>query len=189
MLFSFIFLSFLLFVFVAVMVFLVITLVSQIISGRRGAPYVPIGRKLVWRLLDWGGVTAGDTVYDLGCGDARVLISAVRDFGAKRGIGYEIAPWPYLKAGFMVRVAGLDNKIKIFRKDFFKTDLRDADFVYIYLFPKLVDELATKMAGELPAGAKVLCPSFPIDLVHHPEFKLLKTQKFDKITAYLYQRI
>ena len=171
------------------MAILAVILISQIISGRCGAPYVPIRRELIKRLLAWGGLSPGDIIYDLGCGDARVLISAVKDFGAKRGIGYEISPWPYLKAGLMLRLAGLADKIQIFRQDFFETNLRDANLVYTYIFPKLLDRLAFKMTEELRPGTKILCPSFPINLTRHGQFKLLKTEKFDKITAYLYQKI
>ena len=161
-------------------------LISGITSDIYGAPYVPIKKRHVKSLLSWAGLSAGDIFYDLGCGDGRLLISAVKDFGVKRAIGYEVALWPYLEAKFARWFSGAGSRIKIIRGNFFKADLHGATFVYVYLFPKLVDRLASKMAGELLAGTKILCPSFPIDLVVHPEFRLIKSEKFDKITAYLY---
>jgi hypothetical protein len=59
----------------------------------------------------------------------------------------------------------------------------------MYLFPKLVDRLAPKLACELVSGSKILCLSYPIDLTRHKQFKLLKSEKIGKITAYLYERI
>ncbi len=168
---------------------LVTILVSGIVSNAYGAPYVPIRRRFVRPLLLWAGLSADDVFYDLGCGDARVLVSAVKDFGVKKAIGYEVALWPYLIAKWKIYKSNLDDRIEVNKKSFFESDLSGTGFVYAYLFPKLVDRLASKLAGELRVGAKILCPSFPIDLAKHPEFKLLKSEKIDKITAYLYEKI
>lgn len=190
----------LLFAEMAVLLTLVLVFVSGIFSSLKGAPFVPIKRKLVSRLLAWGSPSPDDNFYDLGCGDGRVLISAVRDFGVKKAIGYEIAPWPYLIARWKVKMADLGDKIEIHRKSFFGADLSKADFIYMYLFPKLVNQLAEKIARECHAGTKILCPSFPIDLICHSspshlknrcegKFKLLKSEKIDKITAYSYELV
>ncbi|MEK7151225.1 MAG: hypothetical protein AAB784_00725 [Patescibacteria group bacterium] len=170
-------------------VFLLVFLFSNIFSSILGAPFVPIKKRHVKFFLYWAGLSADDIFYDLGCGDGRLLVSAVKDFGVKKAIGYELAPWPYLKARFIIWWRGLNEISSIKNENFFKTDLKDASFIYAYLFPKLVDRLAFKMAGELRSGAKILCPSFPIDLIKHPKFKLLKTHKIDKIDAYLYEKI
>ncbi len=81
------------------------------------------------------------------------------------------------------------DHLKIFRKNFFKTSLREASFIYMYLFPGLVDKLAYKIAGECQARTKILCPSFPIDIAKHSKFRLLKSEKLGIITAYLYEKI
>lgn len=173
----------------AVTIAVILILISGIASSIYGAPYVPIRKKLVKDLLTFGGLSAGDIFYDLGSGDGRVLISAVKDFGTEKAVGYEVAPWPYLKSKFLIRLAGFGNNIDIKRKNFFKADLSPATFVYAYLFPRLVDRLAGKIAGECQSGTKVLCPSFPIELVNHLEFRLLKSEKIGRITAYLYEKI
>ena len=183
------FLTTLLLIAILAVAVLIIILASGIVSDAHGAPYVPIKRRYARPLLSWAGLSADDIFYDLGCGDGRMLISAVKDFGVKKAVGYEVAPWPYLEARFSLRFFGASDGIQIFRKNFFRADLHDANFVYMYLFPKLVDRLASKLAGELKIGSKILCPSFPIDLVRYPEFKLLKSEKFDKITAYLYELV
>lgn len=174
--------------FIAVITMILI-LASDFTSFIYGAPYVPIRKKLTKDLLFFGGLSADDIFYDLGSGDGRILMSAVRDFGIRRAIGYEIAPWPYLKSRFLIQRAGLGNDIDIKRKNFFGADLSQATFIYMYLFPRLVYRLVGKIAGECQSDTKVLCPNFPIDVNEHKEFKLIKTGNFGKITAYLYQKV
>jgi hypothetical protein len=172
-----------------VVVAMVLILISGIASSIYGAPYVPIRKKLVKNLLTFGGLSKSDIFYDLGSGDGRVLISAVKDFGIEKAVGYEIALWPYLKSRFLIRRSRLDDRINICRKNFFKEDFSGANFVFMYLFPKLVDRLAFKIADECRAGTKILCPSFPIDIAKHQKFKLLKSEKLGIIIAYLYEKV
>ncbi len=167
----------------------VLILVSGVVSSIHGAPYVPIRKKLTKDLLFFGGLSADNIFYDLGSGDGRVLISAIKNFGVEKAVGYEVTLWPYLKSKFLIWRAGLENKIDVKRKNFFGVDLSRATFIYTYLFPRLVDRLAGKIAGECQSGTKVLCPSFPIDIAKHPEFKLLKSEKMGIIIAYLYKKI
>ncbi len=170
----------------AVTIAVILILISGIVSSIYGAPYVPIRKKLAKDLLFFGELSAGDIFYDLGSGDGRVLISAVKDFGVERAIGYEVALWPYLRSRFLIKRSHLDDRISVRRKNVFKGDLSGASFIYMYLFPKLVDKLAYKIAGECQIGTKILCPSFPINIAEHPKLKLLKSEKIDRITAYLY---
>ena len=173
---------------IAVIAFLILMLVSSFISAAHGAPFSPIKRKSIKSLLAWGGLSPDDIFYDLGCGDGRVLISAICDFRVQKAVGYEVAPWPYLETKFAVYLAGLRKDISIFRKDFFEANLSDASFVYTYLSSKLVNEFAVRMTNEVKPGAKILCPSFPIDLANHPSFRLIKSEKAGKMTAYLYEK-
>jgi hypothetical protein len=174
-------------------IFVVIGLIFIFVSGFtshiHGAPYVPIRKKLLKELLTFGGLSESDIFYDLGSGDGRVLITAARDFRVRKAIGYEIAPWPYLKSIFLIKHLYLNNRVSVYRKNFFEGNLSDASFIYIYLFPKLVDGLAFKIANECRPETKILCPSFPINIAKHPEFELLKNGKAGKITAYLYKRV
>jgi hypothetical protein len=174
---------------VAVSISLILVFISGFVSHIYGAPYVPIRKKLAKELLAFGGLSESDIFYDLGSGDSRVLIAAARYFQVKKAIGYEIALWPYLKSNLLIKSSHFDNRLSVYRKDFFKGDLSAASFIYMYLFPKLIDKLAFKIANECQPGTKVLCPSFQIDIARHPEFRLLKIGKVGKITAYLYQKI
>jgi len=174
---------------IAVIAFLFLMFLSGIISNIYGAPYVPISKKYVKDLLIFGGLKSNDIFYDLGSGDGRVLVAAAIDFGIKNAAGYEISFWPYWESRFLLWQRGLSKMMKIHRLDFFRASFSDATFVYMYLFPKLVDRLAQKISDECKPGTKILCPSFPIDFNRHPEFKLLKSEKIGKIAAYLYEKI
>lgn len=185
---GFLFLFLLLIFGIAIGGFSIFVLGSALASNIYGAPYVPISRKLIGELLAFSSLSASDIFYDLGSGDGRVLI-AVAMSGVGEAIGYEVAPWPYLKSKFSVWRLGLSGKIKVARRSFFKSRLDRATFVYIYLFPELVDKLGVKIETECRSGTRILCPDFPIDLTKHPRFRLIKSQKIDKITAYLYQLI
>ena len=103
--------------------------------------------------------------YDLGCGDGRVLMSGLSNFNVLKAVGYEISPWPYFKTLFLVKRSGI-KRIKIFRKNCLKANIDQATFIYLYLFPKLVDKIAYKIAKEgkpKPRSSlsfKNLCSSF-----------------------------
>ncbi|MBW3538369.1 hypothetical protein KY386_02665 [Candidatus Parcubacteria bacterium] len=175
---------------IGLIVVLVGVLVSRTISNIYGAPWVAIGRgKLARALLRFGGLSDQDTFFDLGCGDGRVLAVAVRDCGVKKAVGFEVAPWPYLRAKLKVAHGGLGGRVELYRSDFLKADMSGATFVYAYLFPKLLDRLAAKLSNELKAGTKVLCPSFTIDTAVHSAFRLVKTGQVGKTTVYLYEKV
>ena len=161
-------------------------LLSGFVSMLSGAPYVPISKKSVKEVLSFGELSSRDVLYDLGCGDGRILISGAVNFGVSKAIGYEIALWPYLKASFSIKHKGLFN-IKVLRQSIFKADISQATFIYLYLFPELVDKIASKIASESKPNTKVLCVDFPIDINQHTEFQFLKSAKLNNSTAYLYE--
>ena len=148
---------------------------------------MPMTRKYIDNLLKFGELNENDIFYDLGSGDGRVLIEASRDFKVKQGVGFEIAPWPYFKSRFLINRLKFSD-ISIYRKNSLTADVSKATFVYMYLFPKLVDRLTAKLTHELRPGAKILCPSFPIDTTRHTKFELKKEAKIGNITAYLYEK-
>lgn len=158
------------------------------LSWRAGAPFVPMSRKLVRPLLAFADLRPGAVVYDLGCGDGRVLTTAVRDFGVVKAVGYEIARWPFLLGRWRIKRQGLQDRISILHANARTADVSDADFIYMYLLAPLTNILATYIASQVRTGTKVLCPSFPIDLAAHPEFRLTKKDRIQGFTVYLYER-
>ncbi|MEK7579800.1 MAG: hypothetical protein AAB469_01240 [Patescibacteria group bacterium] len=169
--------------------FAVFVLVSGFISQARGAPYVPLPKKSIKGILAFADLKGDGRFYDLGCGDGRVLIEAVKGFGIKKAIGYEISPWPYFKGRFLVRSNGLKEKITILKKDFLEADFKQADVVFIYLYPKIVQKLVPKFKEELYYGSKIISVSFPIQEPENFNLRLIKTGKIDKFNTFLYQKV
>jgi hypothetical protein len=161
---------------------------SAFVSVIHGAPYVPMGQNKVHHLLEGADIQSSDVLFDLGCGDGRILLAGVREYHVKKAVGYEVAPWPYWRCRWNIWRSGLKN-IEVRHQNFFESDLKEATLVYAYLFPKLMNRLAKKLARDLAPGARVFCPAFPINLTEFPEFRLIKEEKIAKLTTYLYQKI
>lgn len=160
--------------------------VSGLISLIFGAPYISLSKKSIPKILLFGGLSSSDVFYDLGCGDGRILESGLYDLNVSKAVGYEIAPWPYFKALFLSKYKRI-TKIQLFRKNFLKADISQATFIYLYLFPKLIEKTARKITEEGMPLTKILCIEFPIDINKHTRFKLLKSEKVDNLTLYLYE--
>lgn len=166
----------------------ILWLFSSIKSSYHGAPYVPIRRSQINGLLKFGGLESTDTIIDLGCGDSRVLIEAVEKFGVGRAIGYDLSPWPRLKSNLTIYKRGLRDRVKVFKGDALRADVSNASFVYMYLFPKLVNRLAPKLGRELRSGSKILCVSFKIEDPGSSGLGLIKEEKVGRMVGYLYVR-
>lgn len=96
-----------------------------------------------------------DLVYDLGCGDGRVVIAAVRGSGA-RGIGVDLDPKLLRQAQANAVQAGVSKRVSFRAQDLFETDLRQASVVLLFLWPEINQRLLPKLLRELPAGARVV---------------------------------
>jgi SAM-dependent methyltransferase len=120
--------------------------------------FVPTPMKVVRRMLQLAEIEKGDTVYDLGCGDGRVLITAVKDYGA-RGVGIDIDGDRLEEAR---RRAKAHLKRIVFRQqNVFKTDLRAADVVTLYLLPSLNAKLLPRLA-KLRRGVRIVSHDFEL---------------------------
>jgi SAM-dependent methyltransferase len=134
-------------------------LMSTVWTSSRGAPWVPTPRQLVRRMLSLAGVRPGEVVYDLGCGDGRVLVTAARGFGAK-AVGIEIDLSRFLWSLAAITVLGLWRRVRLIRGDLFGQDLREADVVVTYLLQDTNDRLQAKLLRELRPGARVVSNTF-----------------------------
>ena len=112
--------------------------------------YVPTPRDVVAKMLAIASVGPGDVVYDLGSGDGRIVISAVRDFGAARGIGIDIDPERIKEANENARAAGVADRVRFLNQDLFDTDFSDATVVTLYLIPSLNAKLRPKLLALEP---------------------------------------
>ncbi len=114
---------------------------------------------VVNEMLRLADVTAGDTVYDLGSGDGRIVLAAARDRGA-RGVGFEIDPDLVAEANATARRLGLTDRVRFRQADLFEADLREATVVTLYLSPDLNRRLRPKLLAELRPGARIVSHAF-----------------------------
>ena len=118
-------------------------------------PYVPSPED-VKRMLKLTEVRSGDIVYDLGCGDGRILIAAVESFGAKEAFGYEISEDVYKNALQQVAKVNLQQRITIINKDFFEADLSRANVITLYLNNFTNEKLRPKLEKEALPGTRIM---------------------------------
>ena len=125
------------------------------------APYVSTPQSVVEAMLRLAGVRAGDVVYDLGCGDGRIVITAARDFGAT-GVGFDIDPRRIEEANAMAKIAGVSGRVRFAVEDLFKTDFSAATVLALYLIPELNAKLLPKLRAELKPGTRVVSHQYRI---------------------------
>jgi SAM-dependent methyltransferase len=121
--------------------------------------YVATPHEVVDRMLDEGNVRAGDVVYDLGCGDGRIVIAAAKKFGT-RGVGIDLDPARIKEARANAKAQGVDKLVTFRVADLFKTDLREATVVMLYLLPEVNRRLKPKLFAELAPGTRVVSHDF-----------------------------
>jgi methylase of polypeptide subunit release factors len=105
-------------------------------SAHAGAPFVPTRSSYTRRLLAMADLKPSDILYDLGCGDGRVVISAVRDFGIKRAVGIDISPLPLTIARLRLALSGLGNRVMLRRDNILTVELEPATVIFTYLMPR-----------------------------------------------------
>lgn len=131
-------------------------------SFRSQVPFVPVPNKLLSDIHTALGVTDKSIVYDLGCGEGRVLFYLSRRVPNARYIGIENNPFPLLliraRAWWHTRTTG--TSIEIVQQDFFTHDLSNATHIFTYLYPNVMDDLLPKFDRELARGTKLVSLSF-----------------------------
>jgi SAM-dependent methyltransferase len=132
--------------------------------------YVPTPRKVVEEMLRMAELKPDDVVYDLGCGDGRIVIAAAQLRGVK-AVGYDIDPERVKEARANVRAAGVEHLVRIEQADVFTLDLTGATVITLYLLPQLNVRLMPQLA-RLRAGARILSHNFdmrgakPVEVRH-----------------------
>jgi predicted nicotinamide N-methyase len=105
----------------------------------------------------------GETVYELGSGEATALMVAAREFGAK-GVGIEIEPFRFFLSRLSIGKKGLNREIKMILGNMFMEDLSDADVIYVYLVTKTLNRLLPKFKKELRKGTRIVSYKYEFDL-------------------------
>jgi SAM-dependent methyltransferase len=125
------------------------------------APFVPTPPDVVERMLQLAQVTKDDLVYDLGCGDGRILITAAQQFGA-RGHGVDIEPYWIEECERNAQQAKVDHLLTFVAQDALSVDLSPATVLMLYLVDWSVSKIQPMVQQSMKAGTKVVSHSFPM---------------------------
>ena len=161
-------------------------LAGQQTSAPARAPdvhFVPTDTTKVREMLVAAGVDSKDLVYDLGCGDGRIVIMAVKKYGA-RGVCVDIDPVRIKESRSNADTAGVTKRIEFIRGDLFKQDLSKASVVTLYLLPSLNERLRPKLFKELRPGTRIVSNAF--DMGAWKADRTLNIKTFSGIQSYAY---
>jgi SAM-dependent methyltransferase len=125
------------------------------------APYVVTPMDIVDRMLEMAGVDREDLVYDIGCGDGRIVIMAAEKYGA-RGVGIDIVPQRIQESKKNARLAGVESLVEFRLEDATKSDLTEATVVTMYLVPESTAFLRPILEAQLKPGTRVVSHGYPI---------------------------
>jgi hypothetical protein len=168
----------------------------QIYQGSHGradaedlAPFVGTPMPVVEKMLELAKVDSQDVVYDLGCGDGRIVIAASKKYGA-RGVGIDIDPQRIKESKANAESAGVEELVKFYLGDATKVDISEATVVMLYLLPESNELLRPKLEKELKPGTYVVSHNYAIPGWEKKEVEVasVNDEEGDKHTIYLYRR-
>src|SRR5215217_2124715 len=136
------------------------------------APYVPTPQDVVDRMLALAGVTKDDVVYDLGCGDGRIVVTAAKQFGA-RGVGVDIDPQRIKESEANAKAAGVEHLVSFKLQDAMTVDVSPATVVTLYLLSASNLKLRPILTKQLKPGARIVSHAFTMG-----DWRPAKTDEF-----------
>ena len=123
--------------------------------------YVPTPQSVVDKMLGVAKLQSSDVLYDLGCGDGRIVVTAARTYGV-HAVGFDIDPDRVSEARENVRRAGVEELVTIEQRDVFTVDLTPASVVTVYLLPRLNVRLVPQLS-KLTPGTRIVSHDFDIE--------------------------
>ncbi len=136
--------------------------------------YVPTPDAVVTEMLSMARVGRGDVVYDLGSGDGRIVIAAVRDFHAARGVGIELDPQRVTEARRNAEAAGVADRVEFIQADLFASDFSAASVVTMYLLPHINARLVPVLRALRP-GTRIVSHNYDMG----PSWKPSRTRTLE----------
>ncbi|HBF67561.1 MAG TPA: hypothetical protein DDW36_04010 [Candidatus Magasanikbacteria bacterium] len=164
-----------------VFIIILVLLFTFSYAGLRGAPWVPTKNNDMARFLRLANIQPGEKMYDLGCGDGR-MVCAAGSAGAQAK-GFEVSVFPFLIAKLRRLLQKNKKNISIAFRDFWFINLRDADVVYVFLMPKIYERLEEKFKKELRPGARVITYVWPLEAWQPQEIS--EEKGFPKMYSYI----
>jgi len=151
-----------------------------------GAPWVPLDKKNIRRLLKAANLNENTVLLDLGSGDGKILIQAAREFNIKKALGIEISWLLHFWAKLKIKILGLEKKIFLKQGNFFNESFGEADTIVCFLYPEVLNNLKSKFSKELRPGTLILSVAFSI-----PGWQPIKVDrppsKFFPMSIYIYR--
>lgn len=143
-------------------------------------PYVPTSNAVVEAMLQMAKVTKNDVVYDLGCGDGRIVITAAKKYGAT-GTGIDINPQRITEAKKNAEAAQVTDKVTFREGDLFETDFSEATVVTLYLLPAVNLKLRPILLEQLKPGTRIVSHAFDMG-----DWKPEQTKEVNGSTIYFW---
>lgn len=143
--------------------------------------FVPTPNDVVDKMLEMARVTAKDMVYDLGCGDGRIVITAAQKYGA-RGVGIDIDPQRIREARENASRGKVNDKVRFVEGDLFEADISEATVVTLYLLTELNLKLRPKLMADLKPGTRVVSHAFAMG-----DWKPERSERVDGSAVYLWR--
>jgi SAM-dependent methyltransferase len=155
---------------------LVVALLGAVLAAAQNAqpkksldvPYVPTTEEAVDAMLKLAEVKKGDVVYDLGCGDGRIVVAAAKNYGA-RGVGIDIDPQRIAEANANARRAGVEKLVRFEENDLFKADFKEATVVTLFLLSSVNLKLKPMLLAQLKPGTRIVSNTFDMGSDWKPE--------------------
>ncbi|MFZ6035846.1 MAG: SAM-dependent methyltransferase [Patescibacteria group bacterium] len=130
-------------------------------AGIKAAPWLPVFKRDIKRIVTLANLKQNDVAYDLGSGDGRVVLALAHNSSATI-CGYEVSFALYLWSWLKVVLLGLSRQVEIRFGDFLSRDLSQATVIFCFLTPKAMAKLGPKFRAELRPGTRVISYSFAI---------------------------
>lgn len=146
-------------------------------------PYVPTSEQAVQAMLKLADVKKNDIVYDLGCGDGRIVIAAAKTYGA-HGVGIDLNPQRVKEANENAKKAGVESLVRFEENDLFKSDFHQATVVTLFLLPEVNLRLRPKLLKDLKPGTRIVSNTFDME-----DWKPDKEMTVDGPESYLSRKL
>ncbi len=137
-------------------------------------PFVPTPTEVVDEMLSLADIKAGDLLYDLGCGDGRIVITAAKRFGIK-AVGIDIDPIRISESNDNAVKAGVTDRVRFIERNLFEADFKDATVVTMYLLTSVNLRLRPKLLAELKPGTRLVSHTFDMGEWKPDRTSLVKT--------------